>query len=182
MFANHFCSEGLRNPLVFFEVPGHLSRLVIFGVRVRRITRYRSLDAKSLLAVSEVRELQIEFVGGESCTIWKAVGCLDPSMMLAQEGYQYKWLYLWHEVSISCPKANEMFEQNKSIELGDEAPWTPETLSNIDAVQSMYLPACEMLKQMDGVGFYNDNAIDTQPVQSSAAAAETEPPQPYYFW
>lgn len=71
-----------------------------------------------------------------------------------------------------------MFKQN--LVLGEEPSWTPEKLSEVNAAQSMYLPACEMLKQMDGVGFYNDNEVDVK------AAERQEPSEPesgpYFFW
>src|SRR5271170_4370905 len=114
--------------MLFFEVPNSLAHFLVFGVRVRRVNRYRSLDYKSILAVSEIRELQMFDAQGDGCTIWKAVGSLEPHTLLVQQGQNQKWLYLWHEINISCPKADEMFQLNKSIELGEEAPWTPEKL------------------------------------------------------
>jgi hypothetical protein len=45
----------------------------------------------------------------------------------------------------------------------------------------MYIPACEMLREMDGVGLYNDNGVD---VLATPPASEKgyKPPKPYYFW
>lgn len=102
--------------------------------------------------------------------------------MQGEGDLKYKRLFIWHEVSISCPKADEMFQQNKTLELGEETSWTVEKLSKVEAVQSMYLPACEILKKMDGVGCYNDNEIDARASQSSVSSAEAEPPAPYFFW
>ena len=169
--------------MLFFEIPDHLSSLVVYSVRVRRTSCYRSVDSRSILKVCEVKDLQLFDVhgDGELCTIWKAVGSLVPQQSGGTVGHI--WIYNWHEASITCPKADEMFEQNKSLELGDEASWTPEKLSNVAAAQSLYLPACEMLKQMDGVGFYNENGIDGQNVQglvTSTVPGIVE--QPWYFW
>jgi hypothetical protein len=168
--------------MLFFEVPDACRHLAVFGVRVRRINRYRSIDTKSMLNVSEVRELQMFDTPGDGCIIWKAVGCVAPdSSLTTQQGNRYKWFYLWHEVSISCPKADEMFEQNNSVELGEETSWDSKKLSEIHAAQSLCLPACAMLKQMDGVGFYNDNNIDVEHILG-ASEAQQEPPVPYFFW
>lgn len=172
-------SNGLRNPMLFFELPDAFAHFVIHGVRVRRVSRYPSLDTKSILNVSEVRELQMEEAAGDNRMIYKWFGSLDPSVWLAAFGYKH--LFLWHEVSISCPKADEIFELNKTLELGEEASWTAERLSTVDAVSSLYLPACEMVKHMDGVGFYNDNGMSVQTVPCSSFA-ETVTGPPHYFW
>lgn len=167
--------------MLFFEVPHSLRHFAVFGVRARRIYRYRSQNSKSMLNVSEVRELQMFDVEGDGCTIWKALGSNQPDTALVEQGQIYKWLYLWHEVSISCPEADEMFEQNKSIELGEETSWDSKKLQDVNTVQSLYLPACEMLKQMDSVGFYNDNEIDAES-NHSASVTEQLPDAEYFFW
>ena len=133
--------------------------------------------------ISEVRELQIDFVKGYDSTIWKAAATPESSTKLEYLGtdLSYKWNYLWQEVSISCPKADHILEQNKTLELGEETSWTPEKLSAVDTLPSLYLPACEMIKQMDGVGFYNNNEI---PILATPAhsLAEFQAPPEYYFW
>jgi hypothetical protein len=165
--------------MLFFVIPDSFAHFAIHGVRVRRISRYPSLNTKSLLNVAEVRELQMDEASGDSCMIYKWFGSLDPSTWLADFGYKH--LFLWHEVSISCPMADEILEQNKTLELGEEAFWTPEMLLNVDAVPSIYLPACIMVKQMDGIGFYNNNEMTVQTAQSSSVAG-TETAPPWYFW
>ena len=165
--------------MLFFEVPDSFGHFAIHAVRVRRVSRYASLHTNSILNVSEVRELQMEEAVGDHCMIYKWFGSLDPSMWLT--GFGYKHLFLWHEVNISCPKADKIFEENKTLALGEVASWTSETVATVDAVQSLCIPACEMLKQMDGIGFYNNNEISIQPARnSSTTQAETAPP--YYFW
>jgi hypothetical protein len=169
--------------MLFFELPDHLAHFILYAVRVRRTSRYKSGDARSILKVCEVKDLHLFDIRaeGEASTIWKAVGSLVPQQSGGTVGHV--WLYNWHEVSVTCPKADEIFEQNKSVELGDEAPWTPEEFSNVDAIQSLYLPACEILKQVDGVGFYNDNDIDAQATQTYVASTVPEAAeQPWYFW
>lgn len=165
--------------MLFFELPDAFAHFVIHGVRVRRVSRYTSLDTKSILNVSEVHELQMEEAVGDNRMIYKWFGSSDPSVWLAAFGYKH--FFLWHEVSISCPSADEIFEQNKTLELGEEASWTAERLSAVGAVSSLYRPACQMVKQMDGVGFYNNNEMSVQ-TDPSYSFAETVTAPPYYFW
>lgn len=128
---------------------------VIDGIRVHRISRYSSADHKSVLKVSEITELDVNAIVDPTTdiTVFKAIpsGILRPGCEKVD---------LWHEVSISSVDANKVFEQNKKLELGDEAGWTTEYLSKVHALEAMLLPACEMLKRMDGVGYYNDNGVN----------------------
>lgn len=170
--------------MLYFEVPQIFECLQIHGVRVRRINRYRSQNNKSSLNISEVRELQMFDVPGDGCTIWKAIASTQSHTKILDpfQGQKYNMLYLWHEASISCPEADEIFEQNKNIELGEEARWNSKDLTDIGAMQCLYQPACEMLKQMDGVGFYNDNEIDAEAVLRASRTQSQAEKKPYYFW
>lgn len=89
---------------------------------------------------------------------------------------------IWHEVSISSVDANKVFEQNKRLELGDEADWTTEYLLKAQALEAMLLPACEMLKKMDGVGFYNDNGVDPSARVRQQYPEEQPQQENQYFW
>jgi hypothetical protein len=57
----------------------------------------------------------------------------------------------------SAYQLNGILEQNEKLELGEK--WTPEKLSELDIAKSIYLPALEILKQMDGIGQYNHNDL-----------------------
>ena len=63
------------------------------------------------------------------------------------------------------------------MELGAEAAWTPADLFEAGVIDSMLVPACEMLKQMDGVGFYNENGIDPR-IQPSPTTDTVSAPAP----
>ena len=163
--------------MISFEVEETLGFFQVIGVRIHHVSRYISQDAKSILKVSKVQELQYDQTVANCSTSYKAVGSLDVGSFVDGVG---KWLYHWHEVSISCANADEMFKQNKDLALGEEPSWTPEKLAEVNAAQSIYLPACEMLKQMDGVGLDNDNEIDAKAAERHT---EEEPePAPYFFW
>jgi len=95
---------------------------------------------------------------------------------------QYEPGTFWHEVSISSVQANKILLENTSLELGDKASWTLQILSNADAAQAMYLPACEMLKKMDGIGYYTENYINPSAAVPPPSKIEQEAHVPYQFW
>ena len=78
----------------------------------------------------------------------------------------------WFEVSISSAQLDIILQQNERLGLGEEARWTPQEVSDLDIAKSIYLPALEMLKQMDGVGQYNHNGINIR-----SMVATTQIPQ-----
>jgi hypothetical protein len=58
---------------------------------------------------------------------------------------------------MSSAQLNGILEQNEKLVLGEKT--TPEKLSELDIAKSIYLPALEILKQMDGIGQYNHNDL-----------------------
>lgn len=91
-------------------------------------------------------------------------------------------LNTWHEASISSTRADTLLRQNTALELGDEADWSLETLDDLDVSKDFYLPACEMLKQMDGVGIHNDNGISVTDFPEWRRFAGSSTAKPYVFW
>lgn len=134
---------------------------------------YKSMDATSILHISEIHDLDVNAQFGETHTIYKA----EPNIVFRPGCEKVDY---WHEVSISSIIAVNEFEENKILEFGDEASWTPESLSRQNVAEAMYRPACEMLKQMDGIGYWNDNGIEDD---QAAPPAEWKPePVEYKFW
>lgn len=138
------------------------NRFQIQELQVKRVLKYQSEDRRSILNVTEIQSLDIQGgeVPGKPISIFQgAPGPIDeaPTKKLRQ----------WWEASISSADADEVLEENKSLELGDEPGWTHETLSNMHVASALYLPACEMLKKMDGVGFLNRNGIERAVVEAS---------------
>ena len=129
--------------------------MVIDGIRCQRITEYETKDRKSLLRVSEITELTKSLM---------KVPETDTMIFVAEEKLGYRpgceSVDFWHEVSISSVEVDKVMQQNLNLELGDEAAWTPKQLSDLEGMEAMCLPAFEMLKQMDGIGFWNENLID----------------------
>ena len=165
-----------NSPFLAFKIDNSLvgrEKLSLDGVRVHRIVECMSMDATSVLHISEIHDLDVNAQIGKNHTIYKA----EPNT-IARPGCEK--VDYWHEVSISSTKATRDFEGNKTLLFGDETSWTPESLSKQDVAGSMYRPACEMLKQMDGIGFWNDNGIEDD---KAAPPVEKQPePVKYQFW
>jgi hypothetical protein len=156
----------------YFEKSG----LAIDSILVHHIAKYNSIDkaANSILSVSEIRALDVDCrcpFEGATFQIYKAES--PPQQQNDTEG-----LNVWHEASISSAKIDELLKQNISLELGEEAEWSPEMLDKPDAADSIILPACEMLRQMDGVGMHNNNGVDLQELLT----IKSSPPKPFFFW
>ena len=167
-------------PSLYFKLDDSFaedSKLVIDSILVHRITKHKSTDREgSILSISEVRALDVDSrypFDGAKFQVYRALSPLEH-----QNGTD--GLDVWYEASISSAKANDLLRQNVTLELGDEAGWTPEELEQLGAASAMYLPACEMLKQMDGIGLHNNNGID---LREARPPSETiQQPNLEYFW
>lgn len=151
-------------------------RFQLDEIRVHRICTYKSKDQRSILKISELQSLA---VGDRPMP--DHPGMMQFMAISAERDVKpFKKLGIWHEVSISSVVANEMFEENTNLEVGNDASWTPEILSKCEAAQAMYLPALTMLKQMDGVGYHNDHGY---PEESPKVGELKQPSVPMqHFW
>lgn len=176
-------SPNLSKPSLYFELNESFfddSRLVIDSILVHHTTKYKGVgrEENSILSISQIKALDVDCrypFPGADFQIYKASSPPD-------DQNEAENLHSWHEASISSFKADEQLKQNKTLELGDEATWTPETLEKMGTAKSLYLPACEMVKQMDGIGYHNDNGINPQEFQSFMKGNQTPSPQAYQWW
>ncbi|KAI1170260.1 hypothetical protein F4777DRAFT_595347 [Nemania sp. FL0916] len=67
---------------------------------------------------------------------------------------------VWYEAVLKPDTISTAFQQNEKLELGEEAKWTPEELLETGALEALVQTAGNMVKQMDGVGYWNDNHQD----------------------
>ncbi|KAI0152151.1 hypothetical protein F4776DRAFT_669940 [Hypoxylon sp. NC0597] len=92
----------------------------------------------------------------------------------------------WYEVSIQSELVNEAVQQNQNLELGEEVGWSPEQLEDAGAFDELIRSATDMIKRIDGVGYWGDNYQDamihsmppigpTIPLQYSVARNLKEP-------
>jgi hypothetical protein len=166
----------LRIPALYFEMDDSLcEQYELCGVRVHRISQYKSKDENSILEVRECRDFDVgsrPVPGpGRPRTVFYAISNIEERDRVPCDKLDY-----WHEVSVSSAQAMEIFEQNLQLELGEEASWN---LSEVKAAEAIYLPSLEMLRKMDGVGWWNDNGVDVKKVPPPPPR---QAQQPYIFW
>ncbi|RDL38391.1 uncharacterized protein BP5553_02731 [Venustampulla echinocandica] len=175
-----FVPPNARKPELCFELSKSLrNKFKLDEIRVHRISRYRSRDRNSVLKISEIQALDTNARGVPEMdlVVFKAWLNTIQSRKACQK------LDSWYQASISCIKAHEMLKENKTLELGEEAGWTPVSLSRIDTAKALVVPACQMLKQMDAIGYHNDNGVERKTRAPPPTPAGTKAPEPeIMFW
>jgi hypothetical protein len=145
-------------------------------IRLHKVNSYQSTSKRSILVVTEI----LAFV----CTIERPKGQKNIHVISADcdkiiPGSEGDVEARWFTARIESVRGKEFLAQNETLELGDEAGWTPETFAKADILGDLYIPACQMLKQMDGVGLHNRNGVP----RTVPKAKKAEPPAaPYQFW
>ncbi|KAI1137770.1 hypothetical protein F5Y05DRAFT_419237 [Hypoxylon sp. FL0543] len=66
-------------------------------------------------------------------------------------------LSTWYEASIQSELVNKALRQNQDLELGEEVGWTPEQLRDAGAFEELLRSAINMVKKIDGVGYWGNN-------------------------
>jgi len=66
---------------------------------------------------------------------------------------------MWIEMSISSTKIGDLLKQNEALGVGQETAWKVEDFLTDGTLSSIYVPACTLVRKMDGIGFYNDNGL-----------------------
>ncbi|KAI1430331.1 hypothetical protein F5Y12DRAFT_709344 [Xylaria sp. FL1777] len=64
---------------------------------------------------------------------------------------------VWYEAFLKSDTFSTAFEQNEKLEFGSEVKWESEGLLKSGAVEGLVRKAATMIKNMDGVGYWNDN-------------------------
>jgi hypothetical protein len=133
----------------------------ILSIRVHRMNKHTSPDGKSYLKIDEVQDLSIRC----RSALQKPAIVFDASPWVEDELHSEAFLIPnWIEASIYSTEVDDLLSQNQKLELGDEAGWLPEHFAKADAAEALYLPACEMLKQMDGIGYHNEHPKKVQEI------------------
>lgn len=87
---------------------------------------------------------------------------------------------LWYEISVTSKLIDTTFAKSKTLEIGEEAPWTVDQFSSPAGLEAMYRPALAIVKNMDSVGFSNNNGLrfpegETVDYSSRSAPPVSEP-------
>ena len=125
-----------------------MEHFAVFSLQIRKTKIYDSLDGDSKLHITEVdkscgHELPVK---DEGIFVY----------IFREEKKEPTKEKNWQEVSITSSQMNNLLQQNVELELGEEVPWTIQDLATRKVSDTFIKPACAMLAQMDGVGFYND--------------------------
>jgi hypothetical protein len=64
---------------------------------------------------------------------------------------------MWIEISISSAVAEEVFQQNQKLKIGEQTAWKVDDLLKKAVPSFIYFSACALVRRMDGIGFDNDN-------------------------
>src|ERR1700730_9762472 len=87
------------------------------SIRVRRHSRYPSFDGKTLLNITEVHHLDVNWEQGENKIIFFATS----SEGKGPDGQPIE--PMWYEMSITSAEAQEAFKENLNLDFGEEAAW-----------------------------------------------------------
>ncbi len=150
--------------------------IMIPSIRVYRKAHYKSFDNKSILNVTEVHDLNINIKKTGEKTIFHAVS----SGSTISDGYPS----FWYEIGVSSAVAKEAFEENLTLEFGEEAvKWTEDMFEEEGIFSDIYLTANHLIKQMDGFGYWNDNGVRLGPPrapQQSVYSQQLEQEEPVF--
>lgn len=119
-----------------------------------------------MLAISDMCSLEVAGARLESqdyCVFYGTPGPADCKPHVK--------LNTWQEAAIISTRINDLVAANEKLELGDRAGWTQVDMN--DTVMDMCSPAFELLKQMDGVGWEDENGVQIA-AQSSTSEYTSE--------
>lgn len=121
--------------------------LTIHSVILRRETTHSSAVYPDLLLhLSEVQDLAVEKLAGTENQYQGSI--YVPARMISSRR-------LWWEASVTSIHATKVLRENDTLELGEIAKWSPESIISRDVMKDMYALAYELVTRMDYVGFYN---------------------------
>lgn len=147
-----FYRKDLSEPELSFQLPKAMN-VEIWDIQVHRMYRYKSPDQKSVLRIKESRKLHASYISVGDNFVHHAISKKPAGEVSNQLGNQCHWF----EFSVLSTSIEEALRLNKSLEIGEEARWDEKKTFDDETLQTLYVPACQMLKKIDGVGFHNDN-------------------------
>ncbi|KAI1505271.1 hypothetical protein F5X99DRAFT_430533 [Biscogniauxia marginata] len=67
---------------------------------------------------------------------------------------------MWYEATIQSSMVSTALTENRDLEFGDEATWSAEEFQKAGAFDNLIRTAVQMVKSMDGIGYWGDNFQD----------------------
>ncbi|KAI0206426.1 hypothetical protein F4808DRAFT_469568 [Astrocystis sublimbata] len=121
------------------------------NIKVRKSTQAHPTTEVQRLYVSEIWEMdRLDIIDDERRVQLKFA-------RFKQDDEHPSMPSMWYEATLKSDTLTKAFEQNQSLELGDEVEWTSENLLGSGAVEELIRKAGVMVKKMDAVGYWNDN-------------------------
>ncbi|KAJ8071133.1 hypothetical protein OCU04_001473 [Sclerotinia nivalis] len=165
---NLYIPPGNEKPNHSFKIPRRITdEFEIYHLKIRKTRTYNSLDGSSKLHITEVdkscgHKLPVKnqeivvYIFPEEKKDHNMERNSEEVSTYSEEKKDPSMETNWQEVSITSVAMNNLLQQNMKLELGEEVRWTIQDLAVKKVSNSFIKPACTMLVQMDGVGFYND--------------------------
>ena len=140
------------------------TQVAIKAVRVLTKWRHAGIGfTDSMLEVTEVEQLEFgpsrnpgDKWEGHFARAWSK----KKTRMMRDKGEFPRW----YEASVVSRTAEELFGQNQSLLIGQKTAWTTKEMRKKGIFASLYLPAIQMLRRMDGCGANEDNHVNTDKV------------------
>ncbi|CAD6443405.1 e7493fd6-28ec-4b73-84a5-0dc9c15078a9 [Sclerotinia trifoliorum] len=165
---NLYIPPGNERPNHSFKLPKQITdEFEIYHLKIRKTRTFNSLDGSSKLHITEVdkscgHKLSVKnqeivvYIFPEEKKDHNMERNSEEVSSYSEEKKDLSMETNWQEVSITSVPMNNLLQQNMKLELGEEVQWTIQDLAVKNVSNSFIKPACTMLVQMDGVGFYND--------------------------
>ncbi|KAI5865194.1 hypothetical protein GGS23DRAFT_414036 [Durotheca rogersii] len=135
----------------------------ILLARTRNIAEYKKLSSNAsscILEISEIHDMKPT-----------AVTHTESDKTIKFEQYAGNRALghppTWYEAAVRSTIVEDALMQNQNLEFGDEVTWSSKQLREVGAFTDMVSSATEMVQNMDGVGYWNDNLQDTKADDSS---------------
>ena len=137
--------------------------VMICAVRTRNVASYgrRSRRPPSIMSnpqeqftvleVAEVHDMATVFKKSKRADAF--VYTSKPFPGIAKKGQPPMWI----EASIQSNVLSSALRKNETLELGDEAAWSPEELRDLGAFDDLVAAATDTVKRIDAVGYWCDN-------------------------
>ncbi|KAI1658377.1 hypothetical protein F4813DRAFT_356607 [Daldinia decipiens] len=167
-------------PFLEFVVKGVYQAEIVL-VRTRNIASYTRNGAciqpfsnthgsksstSSILEICEVHDMAPRIIGRENGNVTILFDKYDGDRQRGQ-------LPIWYEVSLQSKVINKALQQNQDLEIGEEVSWTPQQLQKAGAFDEIITSAIEVVKNIDGVGYWGDNFQDAKNYKMPPSGTET---------
>ncbi|KAK4136680.1 hypothetical protein BT67DRAFT_454463 [Trichocladium antarcticum] len=135
--------------------------VAVNAVRVLTKWRHASVNGASELEITEVEQLEVRSCseGAYSDEDWEASSARPWTPREIQQRRSKGEVPRWYEAAVVSPAAEDLFQQNLSLGLGDKTGWDVGTLRERGILRGVYGPALQMVREMDHVGRSDDNRL-----------------------